>query len=320
MNDREYIYIDSSKFQTCLIDGVSIQAITKMYTRYDLNKKCAYVLDKFAFYIKTKYDLSIKDYVINYLKIDWPKCLTTNADLGFNICGKGIKISKYAKGGVTKESCINFKKGCEKLSEDRMGDKNPMWGEPSWNKGLTSATSEILRLNGLKRKGTKASEETREKQRENRKNHPLKVRHNTPHSEETKNNLRKSTASLWGRGVFKKKSSIHLKVRSFLELLDFNSSFQEEYFVLFYSLDFAFPERKIGIEVQGDYHHINPKIYANKPLTKTQLRNLGRDQRKQEDLKKENWTIIEIWETEINDGSYKDILLCKFKELNLLKN
>ncbi len=51
-----------------------------------------------------------------------------------------------------------------------------------------------------------------------------------------------------------------------------------------------------------------------------QRRNFGRDiLKKQICSDQEGWIILEAWETEINDGTFKNQILCKLKELNLLK-
>ncbi len=50
-----------------------------------------------------------------------------------------------------------------------------------------------------------------------------------------------------------------------------------------------------------------------------QRRNLIRDKAKKTFLKNRNWVLIELWEAKINDGQFKEILLCKLRELNVLK-
>lgn len=315
-----HFLIPINMFDICLIDGAKKNFILEFYTASQIGKKnTCYYLDKFSYHIKNEYNIELKEYCKIYLKIEWPKCPVKKQDVGYKITGKGLILSQFNKGGVNKEHCTNFAKSCEKLSRDRMGENNPMHGKKSWNTGLTKETNEIVRLVAEKRIGRKNSDETKEKQREARKNHPLKIRHNTPHSEETKEFLRRNTASLWSRGVFNKTTSIHIKMREFLQTLQFVENFVEEFHIKYFSIDFAFPEHKIAIECQGSYYHVDPRIYPNGAKNAMQRRNLARDKMKREFLNKIDWIIIEIWEPEINDGSFKEEILCKFKELNLLK-
>jgi len=48
-------------------------------------------------------------------------------------------------------------------------------------------------------------------------------------------------------------------------------------------------------------------------------RNFGRDKAKKAYLKKLGWAIIELWETEINDGQFKEILKCELQKLKRLE-
>jgi G:T-mismatch repair DNA endonuclease (very short patch repair protein) len=194
-----------------------------------------------------------------------------------------------------------------------------MFGKPAWNIGLDKESDARVKAISEKRIGTKASEETKAKQRQKRAEHPLKARHTTPHSKETKEFLRENTARLWAEGVFNRVTSIHLKTREFLQSIKLSYEFKEELQVKYFALDFAFPDIKIGIECQGTYYHVDPRIYPNGPKDKIQRRNFGRDKAKRNYLAKLGWRIIEVWETEINDGSFKEYLLCKFKKIRNIK-
>lgn len=310
-------------FEKCKIDNVSLEEMRKLYTGKDIGKKCAiYKMHKFIFHLKTKYNLSLTEYCKQYLDIEWKKCPITGLDVNYIIRSKDyITLNNYHETAVlTKSNSELVRNYCKKFSEERRGDRNPMFGKPSWNKGLKADNNEIIKSIANQRLGLKMSEESRSKMRQRRAENPLKARHTIPHSDETKEFLRKNTARLWAEGIFSKTSSIHIKMREFLKTINLIHPFLEEFQIDYYSVDFAFPDVKLAIECDGDYYHINPQFYPNGPETAVQRRNAGRDKRKNEWLKQQGWTVIRIWECEINAGSYKEKLICKLKELNLLKN
>jgi very-short-patch-repair endonuclease len=68
--------------------------------------------------------------------------------------------------------------------------------------------------------------------------------------------------------------------------------------------DFALPAHKIIIEVQGDFHHANPRIYYGKNLKPIQERTIKNDKKKADLYKKEGWTLVILWGSDIiNDVS-----------------
>ena len=312
VEDLKY-FIPISNFEICLIDGTTKEQIIKLYpTRIN----GAYYLNKFANYLLFNYKLSLKDYCKQYLKFNWPICPSKGKETGYKIYGAGLKISRYNLGGVNKENCENFVKGCKKLSEARAGSGNPMFGKGAWNKGLDRTDPRVNYVASL-REGSKTSEETKIKQSNSAKKRLIHGHTGKKHPKETCEKLRQITANRLKNKKFHRESSIHIKMREFLKELDL--SFEEEFLLKYYSIDFAFPEKKIGIECQGTFFHVDPRIYPNGPICATQRRNFGRDKAKKTFSQNLGWKLIEVWETEINDGTFKEILKCKLKELNLLK-
>lgn len=312
-DDKKIIPI--SEFDICLEDNATKKEISKLYTYKDLNKKSCYYLDKFERYLKDKFNLTLKDYCKKHLDCDWPICPVLLEEVGYRITGLGIVFSNF-KQFVTKEYSPKFKAYCERISNERLGQNNPMYGKVPWNKGLDSSDPRVM-ASIQKNTGKKISEAAKAKMRIARAKSEKKVRHSTPHSEETKNLLREKTAKLWADGIYKKVTSIHIKVRDFLNKLN-TIPYQEEFKVKYFSLDFAFPEAKIGIECQGTFYHIDPRVYPDGPCCAIQRRNAGRDIAKRKFLCDMNgWYIIELWETEINNGSFKKILLEKLIELGI---
>ena len=308
-------------FNTCLNTGATKKDIIKLYPT---RKDGAYYLDKFVRYLKNYLNLSLKEYLLYNFGFEWPKCSITGADLGYSISGKGIKISRYSRGGIRKENCENFKKFCEKISRERIGAGNPMYKKKPWNKGVTADNDPRVKAIADKRTGRKASPEAIEKQKETyKKTWPKNGKYpnsGNKYSEESRKKMSLITAQRWANGSFKKESSIHIKVREFLKEIEFYESWDEEFQVRYFSFDFAFPKVKVAIEVQGGFYHVDPRIYPNGPVCAIQRRNFGRDKVKRKVCgEQEGWTIIEVWEIEINNGEFKEYLKCRLRELNLLK-
>lgn len=316
-NNSHYL-IPITIFETCLINSVKKKVILELYPT---RKDGPYYLNKFNNYLLDNFKINLKEYCIKYLKIEWPKCPFTNEEVGISrIDGQGLKLSIYKKGSINKTNHPKFAAHCEKMSKERKGSGNPMYGKEAWNKNIDPESSYIENMRN-KKLGTKATEQTKEKQRLARKLNPKKARHTTKHSPETIEKLRKNTARLWSEGIFNRVTKIHIKVRKYLETLNLLEKVEEEYQVVYFSMDFAFPNQKIAIECQGTYYHIDPRKYPNGPKDKIQRRNHGRDITKRKVCcDKLGWKIIELWEMEIDNNQFEEILKCKLLEYGLLNH
>ena len=302
-------------FDTCLINNTPKYLIVEMYPT---RQHGAYYLNKFSNFIKDNYQLSLKEYCKKYLNIEWPKCPISGEEVGYKIDGKGINLSKFKKGCISKEFSPKFAESCDKISKERKGKGNPMFGKSAWNRGKDKRNPSI-KIAAQKRTGRITSEESRKKQSESAKKRKIHGHTGFKHSKKSIEKMRIATAERYRNGLFKRESGIHIKMREFLSTLNLKEKPLEEYQVKYYSLDFALPEHKIGIECNGTYYHVDPRIYSEGPKDKIQRRNFGRDKAKKKYLEDRGWTIIECWETEINDGIFKEFLINKLKELNLLQ-
>ena len=300
--------IPAKHFEICLIDGLLKEQINNLYPKniVSKNKRVNYV-EKFIFHLKTVHLTSLEDYCEKYLAFTWPRCSVKQEKLKYKIHGNSIIINPFLRGGVSKETSEKFKLACEKLSRDRFGSDNPMFSKNPWNKGLDNNDPRVLAAS-KKRIGQKHTEFSKTKQSESAKKRKIHGHSGKKHSLETKLKLREHTARLWASGRFNRTTSIHLKMRDFLSTLDLVERPTEEFQVVYYSLDFAFPEHKLAIECQGTYFHVDPRIYPNGPKDKIQRRNFGRDIAKKKFLDSLGWKVIECWETEINDDSFKELL------------
>lgn len=81
-----------------------------------------------------------------------------------------------------------------------------------------------------------------------------------------------------------------------------------------YQFDFGIKNERILIEVDGDYWHGNPKYYnedgtnGKRPLNEIQLGKMVQDKEKTKWATSRGFTLIRIWEAEINDGTFKNKL------------
>lgn len=311
MTDNKTIFnnlIPASTFEICVIDKADKKTIRSLYPK---RADGAYYIDKFKRYIEDKFNLNLIEYCEKYLNLKWPLCPIKNKKVGYRISGKGVEVSRFCKGAINKEHAPKFKLACEKMSKARMGKNNPMFGKKPWNKGKKYESPSM--------KGRKLSQEHIEKLKAARARSPVKARHTQKHSKKTREILKIRQAEKWKKGVFNRKTSIEIKVEDFLKELGLLKDFCFQEQVKYFTLDFGDKKRKIGIECQGTFFHTDPRVYPNGPITAIQKRNAGRDKSKRIFFEKEGWLIIELWETEINNGEFKEILKSKLLELKVLE-
>lgn len=81
-----------------------------------------------------------------------------------------------------------------------------------------------------------------------------------------------------------------------------------------YQFDFGIKDKKILIEVDGNYWHGNPKFYnkdgtnGKRKLNDIQLRKIERDKEKEEWAISRGFILIRLWEDEINNETFKNKL------------
>lgn len=78
-----------------------------------------------------------------------------------------------------------------------------------------------------------------------------------------------------------------------------------------YQFDFGIKNERILIEVDGDYWHGNPKMYnrdgsnGKRKLNEIQLGKIEQDKEKTKWAISRGFTLIRIWEEEVNNGTFK---------------
>jgi len=209
------------------------------------------------------------------------------------ICGtKGKIVSELTKQRM-KDNHYNTK-----------GENNPNYGKISVLKGKkwsdfrteesVNKSKEFLR-NGLFTNG-KHSDETKKYlskilTERNLINNPAK-------RNDVKIKLRELTLKQISKGNLGKKTSIELKLENLL--LKNSIEFISQYKFGFYVFDIYLPKFDIFIECDGDYFHVNPKIY--KTLTKTQNNNVWRGNAKTTYIKNLGKLLLRFWESDINNN------------------
>lgn len=127
--------------------------------------------------------------------------------------------------------------------------------------------------------------------------------------------LRKNTLKMYESGSFPKQTNTkperqikeELLKRGYKEGFDFIHQYK---FMNKFMCDFCFPNKKIIIEVDGDFWHANPNKYPEESqLYKHQLKGRGRDKSKNAYISKFDngtWTLLRFWESDIK----KDVSKC----------
>lgn len=314
-DNKGFKYILAENFKECIIDGKTRKEISFIYPK---REDGAYYLDKFCKYLKEYHNIEIIEYFEKFFDDGWPVTKDTGEKLNYKVYGKGFRINKFIHRKVNRKNCKKFDDACKKFSAERVGEGNPMYGKEAWNKGIGPDSDFVKNL--IKRQtGKKFSEKSKKKMSESAKKRDVHGHTGFKHSQENINKFRKSTANGWATGRYSKETSIEKAVRVFLEKLKTKSEFESQHRAGYFALDFAFPERKIAIECQGQYYHSDPRFYPDGPQTEMQKKNWRRDRQKKGYLKKNGWFLIELWEKEINNGDFEEILLCNLQELKVLE-
>ena len=138
-----------------------------------------------------------------------------------------------------------------------------------------------------------------------------------PFTPESIEKLRRGTIRRLSEGKFPKtNTTIHKKVWEFVSTLE-RFNFVKEFPLQYGCADIAEPDLKIAIEVQGSYFHSDYRFYPDKTkLSATQRKNKRYGFLKRRWYKENGWTLLELWEHDINN----DFETCKQKILDLLSD
>lgn len=105
------------------------------------------------------------------------------------------------------------------------------------------------------------------------------------------------------------KSKIEDKVFEFLK--NKVSGVERSYPISNIFVDIYIPEKNLIIECHGDYWHMKPEKFKpddyNKSTKKTARQQWEKDKNRKTFLENQGYKVVELWETEINQGDYKKL-------------
>ena len=221
----------------------------------------------------------------------------------------GEKNPMYGIDVKTKMSFEKIKQWKQHISEATRGEKNPMYGknikdymsQEEYNNWKKKHIDKALNLTEDERK--KIGDRFKEANEKWRKNDPegyIKSKKKAAHSSRLK------------QGNYKK-SKIEQKVEEWLKQhnIDYDYSCIIGFGENCFQYDFIIHNKRILIEVQGDYWHGNPSLFneeglnGKRKLNETQKRKIKVDIKKKEFAESKNFNVVYIWESDINNCNYK---------------
>jgi len=134
-------------------------------------------------------------------------------------------------------------------------------------------------------------------------------------SDSTMEKYKLHTKKLVKEGIFGSKSSkTHLFFLHLLRQYFPDVNFESEYTIKYYTVDIVCVEKKLAIEIHGDWFHNK----ANKPhneLTPIQKKNYKNDKSKSTFLHRKGWNQVILWESDIKNSAESQIEIVS-KSLN----
>jgi very-short-patch-repair endonuclease len=99
-----------------------------------------------------------------------------------------------------------------------------------------------------------------------------------------------------------KKTKLEIKFQDILESIGLieDKDFKYQHQLSTAIFDFLLIDKKILIEVDGDFHHCNPDTIHSEPKYPIQIKTINNDIRKNEIAKDNNIKLIRFWENDIN--------------------
>jgi DNA polymerase III alpha subunit/very-short-patch-repair endonuclease len=235
-----------------------------------------------------------------------------------------VKSSKRRHIYATLEHKFFTPEGWKELRELKVGDEVLIKKGKSVNAGINNAFHPSKRP--IPNKGKKSNNKNKLRQilpkeyvhqirSEAAKNRKINGHSGCKHSEASKELMRQRTIARYVNGKFPNKdTSINKKVFEFVSELK-QHQFVKEYSVSLGVVDIAEPNLKIAIECQGTFFHADYRFYPDKTkLSAIQRKNKRRDFLKKRWMRQNGWTLIELWEEDINN----DFEFCKQKILDTL--
>lgn len=215
---------------------------------------------------------------------------------------EGIKNPFYGK-THSKE----VKEKLSNISKKNIGEKNPFYGKThnKETREIISKSNIKYNKNMSKEDKLKRSEITSKAVKKFQSKNPeytKKIRTKARYRSHLSQSKRKYEMNKIEKKVFN-------KIKHF--------GFEYSVILGFKQYDFGLKKERILIEVQGDYWHGNPNIYKKEDLNRTQRKKQEADKSKKDFALKHGFKIFYIWEEEINNNSYTNLIKEIENEINI---
>lgn len=232
-------------------------------------------------------------------------------------------LKKWCSFDCSSKSFVSWNKGktkwdderLMKISQDRMGENNPMFSilndenkKKQWleNVHASGIYERLSKENKGKSLEDRFGKDVADKIKETNRQWCItgKPHSGHKHSQETKNLLRVKAIELQV-DLGNKISNPHKKLGEALKKI-YQDKVELEYNAQYYAIDLAFPEKKLAIEVDGDFWHCNEEkgFY---PKYDSQKRNIKNDKQKNTYLTNRGWNVIRVWTSDIEEDIEKVI-------------
>jgi len=266
------------------------------------NRQTFYRGEKFICHLENKHKKDIYQF-LKEQKISIPKCSCGCGNYTRFKINSTINFPIYIKGhGQVWNSGLNKfnNDSMKKLSEDRIGKGNPMFGKIAWNRGKDCSW--------FSKSDYECSDETRKKMSESAKNRKINGMKGKHHSEHVRNRLREKAINeiLMGQ---RGQTICEYKVEEYLKELGVEYEYQKHLGNFIYDFSIDTELGKFLIEVHGDFWH-RSKWYIrnrNSKILQVQKKNKKRDKIKKNFVKtlSDYSGLIIIWERHTKDNSFR---------------
>lgn len=210
-------------------------------------------------------------------------------------CGKEFR-SKYKEQRFCSRECVN------KHQETLIGELSPKYNHTELQCEMCGKVFSVKQSKVGKQRF--CSIECREKWYNEYKKTPEKIKEQA-----------KTMTKLLVEGRIKRTmTKPHEDVNKILD--DLQVAYENEYNIIYYSVDIFLPEKNLMIEVMGDYWHSNPTTKYGDAKNKQQQIRIGKDKAKHSYIKNQYGVeVLYLWEYDINNR----IELCKQLILEYIK-
>lgn len=220
----------------------------------------------------------------------------------------GEKNPMYGIDVKTKMSSEKINLWKQHISEATCGEKNPMYGKNVKDYMSQEAYEKWL----LKQKENRSNLTSNQRNEISKRFKQIDKEWKEKDPEGYKIAKKKAAHCSRLKQTNYKKSSIEIKVEEWLKQhnIDYDYSCIIGFGENCFQYDFIIHNKRILIEVQGDYWHSNPKLFnengsdGKRALNDMQKKKIEIDLKKKKFAESKNFNVVYIWESDINNCNY----------------